>query len=161
MWRPWMFLGMLPILVFGAAAYFVLVTPVTQTPSAKIENILESGAKELEKHIDQQLDALGAPTSNDNKLPTNNDERSESIAPSRPPAKEKQEHSDEQMEALFGHSVGELEKLSDKQLDDLFSQSPSLEDLQRLSDEELAAMAALNHLSEEALLERRRRGKKP
>ena len=65
MWRPWMFLGMLPILVLGAAAYFVLVTPTTQTPSAKIENILESGAKELEKHIDQQLDALGAPTPDD------------------------------------------------------------------------------------------------
>ena len=75
MWRPWMFLGVLPILVFGAAAYFVLVTPATQTPSTKIENTLESGAKELEKHIDQQLDALGAPTSMTTNRQRHNDER--------------------------------------------------------------------------------------
>jgi len=163
MWRPWMFLGVLPILLLGGAAYFVLVTPAVQTPSTTIERSLEMGAKELEKHIDQQLDALDASTPSANTPQTRNDERAQSVAPPRHPAKEKQELGDEQLEALFTQepSAEELQKLSDKQLEALFSQSPSDGDMQKLSDEELAAMAALKHLAEEALLERRRGRKKP
>ena len=163
MWRPWMFLAVLPILLLAAAAYFVLVNPAAQGPSTKIESILGSGAKELEEHIDQQIDALDAPTPNANNPQTRNNERTKSVAPAPPAAKEKEELSDEQLEALFGQGPGteELEKLSQKQLEALLSKSSSPEDMQRLSEEELAAMAILKHLAEEALLERKRGGKKP
>ena len=162
MWRPWMLLGVLPILLLGAGAYFVLVTPDARRPS-KIESILDGGAKELEKHIDQQLDALDAPTLNANNPQARSDERSKSMASPPPAATEKEELSDKQLEALFGLGSGteELEKLSEKQLEALLSKSPSPEDMGGLSDQELAAMAALRHLAEEALLERKRGGKKP
>src|ERR1700755_2936844 len=138
MWRPWMFLGVLPILLLGGAAYFVLVTPAFQTSATTIERSLDIGAKKLEKHIDQQLDALDTPTSDANIPKAHNDERAKRIAPPRPPAKEKQALGDEQLEALFTQepSAEELQKLSDKQLEALFSHSSSDGDL--LSDEELA-----------------------
>ena len=59
MWRPWMLLGVLPVLLLGCGTYYVLITPTSQTPSSKVESTLEIGAKELEKRID---DALDAPT---------------------------------------------------------------------------------------------------
>jgi hypothetical protein len=163
MWRPWMFLGVLPLLLLVAATYFVFVTPVAQGPSTKIESILDNGAKELEKHIDQQLDTLNAPSSSANNPQARNDERTKSIASPPSAAKEREELSDEQLEALFGLGSGpeELGKLSEKQLEALLSKSPSPEDMQRLSDEELAAMVALKRLAEETLLERKRGGKKP
>ena len=139
MWRPWMLLGVLPILLLGCGMYYVLFTPTSQTPSSKVESTLEIGTKELEKRID---DALDAPTPGADNPQRRSDEPPKTAVAPRP-------------------SAGELQKLNDEQLEALFAQGPSAEELQKLSDEQLAALVALRHFAEEALLERKRARKKP
>src|SRR3984957_4585184 len=160
MWRPWMLLGVLPVLLLGCGTYYVLFAPTSQTPSSKVESTLEIGAKELEKRID---DALDAPTPGADNPQGRSDEPPKTAVAPRPSLGELQKLNDEQLEALFaqGPSVEELQKLSDEQLEALFAQGPSVEELQKLSDEQLAALVALRHFAEEALLERKRARKKP
>jgi hypothetical protein len=160
MWRLWVFLGVLPFLLLGSGVYFVLFAPTSQTPSSKAESTLEIGVKQLEKRID---DALDAPMPSADNPQRRNDEPPETTVAPRPSAEELQKLSDEQLEALFaqGPSAEELQKLSDEQLEALFAQGPSAEDMQKLSNEQLAALVALKHFAEEALLERKRARKKP